>query len=410
MISLKKYIREYRTGAVLGFRFVHPALSHFVISWTTISSSSSQTWGAFVLIMVWTLLVVQIATWGNKEFLLREFACAKSLIAPSWWTSLFQRLFVCCISGIVLFWFAPASEYAKSAMLWAFLLVIHQSFDALIIYEKRFTSATVIEVISTAIMTIGILTQDGFINVSFLLWVAIGTTALRVVCYGLLYRKVITPFKWHSTPNLLVKSLPFFMVSLTGFISSRFDQFLVSMLLPLDDLAQYQVYMVCLLHLQMTSSALTIPHVRSLIQGKAYQAIKFGLRTLKLLVPVIVPSFVLIHGILLFVYDFSLEPWEIALGILYVMPTALYQPIVYYYFGRRKEWTVVAVTIVSSMSGLLAALFLIPNFGRVGAMVCATFSQFCILTLYVVPLFAMRPGLLLQIYKRFNIQTGKPLA
>ena len=87
------------------------------IPFLVIHYASKEIWGEFVSYLLYSLLVIQIINWGNKEYLLRKFSEAPNKIKINFSTNFVSRFPLVLISFLIGFFFFKF-EYNIYVFLW----------------------------------------------------------------------------------------------------------------------------------------------------------------------------------------------------------------------------------------------------------------------------------------------------
>ncbi len=145
LLKRQKYIR--RLGTILANSLntlLLPALN-ITISFLVIRLAGNRIWGEFVGVLILIQLGTHLIAWGNKEYLLREFSRHPTKIQAAWSKSLYARMWIFLILSFgVLVWFRP-SLLTASLMAWGFGLLLSQSADVLILYNKDFLVSILVD-------------------------------------------------------------------------------------------------------------------------------------------------------------------------------------------------------------------------------------------------------------------------
>lgn len=106
-----------------------------LLSFLVIRLSGAELWGSFVNVMIGVQLGASVVSWGNKEYLLREFSRTPAGIAREWQASATSRLPLLVGLGLLLALLYPAG-LLPWLLLWAVGLFLSQSHDVLVVYKK----------------------------------------------------------------------------------------------------------------------------------------------------------------------------------------------------------------------------------------------------------------------------------
>ena len=77
-------------------------IGNLVLSFLVTKFASVQLWGEFIEVLIIAQLGAHVVSWGNKEYLLREFSLRPAQISKIWQTSLISRGVL--LAGFVALW------------------------------------------------------------------------------------------------------------------------------------------------------------------------------------------------------------------------------------------------------------------------------------------------------------------
>lgn len=340
-------------------------------------------WGDYVRVLVVAQLVSHIVGWGNKDYVLREFARTPAARAAAWQTSFFTRLALLAVAGaaLALVGFGPARGLLVALLVGA--LTLAQAFEVFVLYRRDFAFALGVEALSVAVQAAPILALRSALTLEALLLAVGAATLVKAGMYAWRYRaEVGTRREGHLDLGWLRRAWPFFLLGLSGLLQSRVDLYAVTAWLPRDQIGRYQVYANLMIYLQSVAAFVLVPFVRSLyrLNDRALFALSLKLGLAGLVVVALgVPAAALAlrYG---YALDFAPAFW--LAGALFVLPIYFYLPIIYALFKADKALWVVAANGVGLTLSLALSAWWLPRLGALGAAWASAATQWALLLLY----------------------------
>jgi len=390
-----------RAGAVIANSVNSLLLPVFniVISYLVIRFASIDLWGEFVYWLIIVPLGVHVVSWGNKEYLLRAFSFNPAQIAKTWQTSLISRSGLFVLLCVALVFTGASSGQSLLLILWSLGLVLFQSYEVFVVYKKDFLFAALVEAITLTLLVVGIINLGADITSNWLIFLFGLAYLLKAGLYLLRYHRLTLPpeinlawltdrfeFKYFSL------AFPFFLLGFSGMLQSRIDLYAVNIFLPKSQVGQYQVFINLMIYLQSVSAFILIPFVKS-IYRLGYTSIQrisvrlFGLGLLMLL-----PALVLVQLMLAYIYQFTLSPYFLVAGGLFVLPIYFYLPIIYALYKADQQLTVLKINIIGAGLNFGLNLLLLPSIGMIGAVIASAISQWVMLAAYLMQHKGLRDG------------------
>jgi O-antigen/teichoic acid export membrane protein len=357
------------------------SLFNMVIPFMVIHYSSKAVWGSFVSPLLFSLLVLQIVNWGNKEYLLRQFSQSPNKINFNYSQTLCTRLPLVLVFGAVgLLWF-PAS-FGIFILLWILGRFLSHSAEVLIIYEKEFSHSIFIELGTFALFSIPFFILRHELDVFLLLVIYSLYQFAKGLCYFVMFHAFVSVKNLKIDLSFYKSAFPFFLLSILGFLASKIDVYLIEYLGNKTMTADYQVINSLLVFVMTLSAFIYAPFTKNIYRNnaevidKTKQILWFsGL----LIVPI---SFVFIYLILKYYLQLQLPLAFYAVAFIYVFPSFLYGIEIVNLFRRQKEKLVVWYLFIGAASNwILSALFLYSGYGIFGALTGSAIAQLIVLVL-----------------------------
>ena len=355
-----------------------------VVSVLVVRLAGVGLWGDFVRVLVVAQLAAHVAGWGNKDYVLREFARSPAGLAAAWQTSFFTRLALLAagVGALALLGFSPL-RWALLALLTA-VLMLAQSFEVLVLYRRDFVFGLAVEALTVTLLAAPVLALRQALTLEALLVNYIVANAVETLVYFLRYRREVAARRVAGPHvNWLRQAGPFFLLGLSGLLQSRVDLYAAVTWLPRDQLGHYQIYSNLMIYLQSVAAFVLTPFVKSLYRlharALAGLALKLGLVGV-LIVAGGVPAAALA---LRFGYHLHFAPSFFAAGALFVLPIYFYLPLIYALFKLDRALWVVAANGLGVVLNLALNAWWLPQLGALGAAWASAATQWALLLFYL---------------------------
>lgn len=358
---------------------VQPAVN-VLFSLVVIKISGVDTWGSFVYYFLWASLASFIMSWGNKEYLIREFSKKPAEISGLWRESFFTRI-VLIIPISAIFFFSFSVSETLLLVQWTAALFFTQSFDVLTIFHRRFIYSLIIESAAGIILLAFVFFKAAIdIYTIYLLYLFI-----RVVSFLFLFRKdILRNFNIKFRLELLKGSIVFFLLSLTGLLGSRVDQYCVSILLSKEELGKYQVLKSFLLYFQAIAGFIILPYVKNIyrLKDKSVDKIinKLFLTGVILTLLFVITLYILMNYVYLFPFTFGVYFYS----ALIVLPVYYYTVIIYKLLNKNKLNSVNWISSVTILISLILNVIFIPLMNIEGGLLASVISGFAAAVFYFI--------------------------
>ena len=356
-------------------RYALGPLAALLIPWMVMRHGSKALWGEVVGVMIGVQLIAHVLRWGSREMLPRLFAVDPPGIPAIWTGNTLTRLLLLLPGAVLLLFTVPV---AALAVPWLVLLYLTQSFEALMVWHKRFRAAFLIDAAGLLVTLIGIGLSGPL---------ALGTVLLHVI-HGQIIRALLLIIVFHrdlsSTPRTdtrthLAHAFPFVLIALSGLLGSRIDLYVMNLTAGREVVAEYQVVQGYFVQLQALAGIIAVPFTRELYRmgkaGVAKATRKLALLGLAALLPAGVIGQVLFSKL----YGFDTD-WRVCVaGCLLGWPVFACTPMVQTLYKHGKESTMVTAGFITAGISAVLTWLLVPRFGITGGLVSAAFGQMLML-------------------------------
>lgn len=383
-------LRLRRVAAVAGHAAASylPPLLGATVSLLVVRRASVATWGAFVAWAVPVQLIVHVASWGNKEYLLRALARSPGRLTTAWQSALVSRLVV-ALPAVVLLALATAATGPAPALVvvlaaWCCCQVLAQSYDVLVLYRRAFGMAMAVEVAGFMPPLAVALLLPARLDALTLAAAFAAGAAIRLAAFSAAFRRAIG---LAPRPRLaggvdrryFAAALPFFLLSFSGMLMSRTDLYCVAALLDQAAVGTYQVLTSFLLALQSLGALVLMPWVKALYRLPAAVLWRTTVRLALLGIVVTVPATVVLGWLLAHLYRLEVAPEVLVVGAVGVMAAYPTTALIYLAFRGGRQGSVVRVNLAGAAVNLALNLALLPVLGMLGAVLGTAVAQLVML-------------------------------
>jgi O-antigen/teichoic acid export membrane protein len=357
-------------------------LSNFIISFLVIRLKGIELWGEFVYFMIIVSLTDFILSWGQREYLLREFSRNPSGISGDWQKSVINRLPLVILALSFIYFLNFSIENKIIICIWLLSLFLYKSYDILVLYKKQFSFIIKIEIFSLILFVVLLFLSEEFLDLTILLLIYTIISLLKTGIVIYYYYRDIFPWVYIKFEPVFLKiSLPFFLPAFFGFIQSKTDLYCLAYFLSEKEVGEYQILITFLFYLQIFASLLITPFIKNIyrLPDSSLQKLMTSLFRTGMIISI--PAIFLIRYILSTYYHFEFSLDIYIISYFYVIPFYLYLVKLYQYFKHNKQKTVVYITILATAINLVLNIVLINKLGIKGALLASTISQWMILGL-----------------------------
>ncbi len=380
-----KYINRFKLvigGSV--FNLVTP-FGNLLISVLFIRLTSQTFYGTIASLLILFDLAFNVISWGNKEFLLREFSKSPAQSNMLWSESILNRIPLLILFLLLIPFFAESFREGIFFLIWIVSRYVQRSYDVHIQFNKVFSWAAVIEMIGFSIVIAPVLFFKNSISRNQVIFSFAVSAAVKMMLTFFLFRKKAAwSFNVPFSPfNYLVGLVPFLLLTLSGLFQSKADVYGVALYMLPSELAQYQVLSGFLGFALMIAHLLLFPFAKNM-----YRINKATMRKLKqklflngILISAAAMFFIYVVMILIYRIEFPFVLY--VLCFLYLIPAYLYVTYFYEYTKHNFQKHTVLFTMISGSVNFILCRYLIGVFGREGAMAAAVTSQWLLYFLFV---------------------------
>lgn len=371
--------------AATATRWLLLPLYNILISKWLIDWKGEFFWGEFYGDFLYVMLFAHIAGYGNRDFLLREINLNPQKATHLWQECLWNRSLLLLPMILFFYWSKPNCESASIIIIWTISTFFLQSFDMWVVYQKKFNQNLVIELVGTSLLIICVYLKKEKITLMELYLFHIFAQFIKSVFFFFLFQKSL-----FSTLSLLHFRISyyfkggkyFFLLALFGMLCSRSDIYVLKMLVSPKELARYQIISNLYLQTQAFAGLIVLSFAQEIYRFSQKQLLalckKLFLGGIAVNAGATVFIYLLTHYYyrIIFSWDYYL------LGILCSLPMYLYSPVIYSFYKRKKEKTILFSQILAVFIIVTIIWILTPFYGIRAAFVGNFVAQFGLALFY----------------------------
>ena len=324
-----------------------PSMGTMLLSLLIVRLFDAAIWGSMVGVIVVQQILNSIISWGNKDFLQRELASNHIEFKFSF-NAFFQERFVVFLLAIAcfaIFGWINYSYFLGFTVL-VFAKFLQQSFDVIVLKEKRFLLVSFLEVVFLIIqiLLLAYLWRIGGTNPSSLLMVFWLPSLIKSLVLMIVFRDYFALKITNGT--FLRKSFFFGLITFSGLVHSKIDLLLISKLLDSASLGKYQIILAFLWNIQSIAMYVSGPYVHNfyrLNESSQINYAKFLKRLSYWIVPVGVFTMI---AILYFVLHIKVSVAIVAASLLFSVMSFIYLPWIFQLNQRKQESRVLILNII----------------------------------------------------------------
>lgn len=353
--------------AYAGGQFTSTATG-LVLSYIVVAFFNTQWWGKVNAAQVYFSLAVTFASWGNKEYLLRQFSLYPAMQKTFFRQLLLARVPILFLSMLLLPFFSfDAVEYMH-LLIWILAGYISQSTEVITLYEKKFHFPVAAEIISF-LSAVTFLAVKGDTATYYTLLQALSLMQLvKMILLVVFFNRfffvrssVAATVKWDM--SFIRKSLSFALVNFTGLLFSR--GILIGADIYLDDytLGKFRVLLALLIMVQAGGAYLFQPFAKGFYRMKEAEGNKLGRSLLLPGLIITVVATLLLQPFMQLFFKTYVDVLALIFAWVFMFSAYLILPYAYQLFKQQGNIKVLYINVIS-MLVLFLFLVLVMHFGQ----------------------------------------------
>lgn len=369
-----------------GLRSVISGLGSLAVAWLVIEYSSASNWGEFVPWLVGMGIVNVVVSWGNKEYLLRQYSLEPESHSRYFYGNTFFRFPIYLLMLVLGVLFFSSQPQLWCLVLWGGGYFLYQSLEAWIVYQGRFAAANWAELAGLLIILGGIVLNPSVPNLTYLCLLYAYSYVGRLLVILILVRLPVfnmAELQAGRKLSFFRQSTPFFIVVLIGLLASKMDLYVVSYTVDAATVGPYQILVGALGFVGAVAGFVAYAFI-----GRIYQMDKKGFkRSIWQMssLGLFLSALAVLSFYFLFRYglDLSYSISTYLVAILYCWPPYVSMFCVLYLYQQNKERLVIRNGIVNAIVSLVLALVLLPKMGIPGGLLAGFIGSATASVLYL---------------------------
>jgi len=267
---------------------------------------------------------------------------------------------------------------------WMVITFIHQSFEVLIIYERKFRLLFNSELISGIVMLLGVVLSDNLSLQNLFLILLISAITKLMILLKSLYYLVSANSCLISGFKMLKYSLPFFIPGIIGLIQSKIDLYYLAYMSDSEELANYQVFRNLLGQIHMVIMLMMTPYIKNIYRAKGiiWKKLRVNFSIIGFILTVL--GLIFTYLLITFFYQIKLPEHMYLAGFLFTIPFLYFYFIIYKLFKINKPYLVALFSLGSASINIILGLNLLPSYGILGVMIASTIAQWALFICYLI--------------------------
>jgi len=358
-------------------QFISLLLSFFVIHYY-----SKDLWGNFSSYFIYINICLLIASWGNKDFLIREFSKTPNKIAHLLYLLFNTRLILVLLLIVTTLTIYPLNE-SLFLIIWLLSCYISQSLEVFWIYKRDYFQSISIEFISFLGFMVLLYTKND-LNIFALIKFYSYYQITRTILYIIFYFKELKKIHFKINKTYLITAFPFFLLSFVGFLQSRTDFLMIIFFEKNENIAIYQVINTYFILIHALGTFMIFPFMKNL-----YRLNKKSMYSAQKLITTFAPYIVItclifLYLLIHFFYNFNLDFYYYIIGFFITLPPYFYAVKIIQLFKENKQKIVLKIGIKAILiNSILTFILLFLNFGLKGALIGSAIAQIYTATQYL---------------------------
>lgn len=370
-----------------------PSLLNYLLSVVVIRLYDVAWWGHIVELQLIYYFVTSFCAWGNKDYLLKVFSLDPAHIRESWMRSLCTRFLLLCIPGILLLFTISADVAVLHVGIWVAARFFTQSYEALMVYQRRFNIAIWTELAAMLVLGSGLFVFRNTLTFDKLLWCLTASNLLRALILSRAFRTYYAPVSSECfSLKELSASFIFMLLSFMSLLQAKTDLVVFSILMSKADLAEYNIISILLILIQTSIGFIIYPYAKVLYRLRKSTLRKMSRKLLLYGIPVTISGLIVMYVILRYVYGFDTPPAYYLPGLLFVLAGFWYAPMVFYMYKQNRQIEVALISVAGVATNAAMCFTFIPSLGILGALMSMAGAQLVMLVLYEVRFISNQKG------------------
>lgn len=377
-----KTLNRIGSVSVNALRQVLVSVFAMAVPFMVIHFFSKDSWAGFVPVLLYSLLATHIGNWGNKEYQLRQFSNAPAKMKSHFSSALLARLPLVVVFGaLACMLFGTAT--GMLVFVWLLGRFGYHAVEPILFFEQKFGLFLLIEIGCFLFFCAGIFVLGQNDHPDGLLLLYSFYQLLRGAVCAFVFREYFSFGSLTADFGFFARALPFFLLSMMGFLTSKADVYFVQFFCDRLTTAHYQIINGLFVFIMSVAAFIYAPFTKNIYRNNSsvirqYQKI-LGLSGLAV-VPL---GLVFCYLVIEFYLGLTLGFWFYVLAFVYVYPSYLYGIQIVDMFRKNKERLVILYLFCCALTNMVfSGLLLSLGYGMTGALSACCLSQIMALYLF----------------------------
>jgi hypothetical protein len=334
---------------------------------------SKELWGEFSAYFIYINIIIIVISWGNKEFLIREFSKSPGKITENFYLIFNSRLLLLALAIVAILFVFPAKWFCFFSI-WIMSVYISQSLEVFWIYKRDYIKSIGIEILSFSLLLLLLFYNK--INGGKLIEYYSYYQFTRTVLYSILYYPELKKIHFSIDKKYFITAISFFLLSLVGFLQSRVDFVIITFFETDKNIAVYQIITAFFILIHALGTFLIFPYMKNIYRLQK-SSITIFQSFLSWVSPLIVCfSLSVLFLITKYAYNLDLDFHYYLLGFLITFPPYLYTVKILILYKENKQGFVLKTGIIAIIiNSAVSAVLLYFGYGLKGALIGSAVSQ-----------------------------------
>jgi len=373
-----KIANRLKTISLYGVSQILGVASVLLISLIIVTYHSTELWGHYAEILIWSNFILLFLNFGSHDFLLRTFSKDPAAAAQNWITNFLTRSLLVLPAAAIVF-IVPMFRGVEFLML-ALIGVqfVSASFKVLVLFHRDFTVNIWIEVIYNVLVVCALFFFMDSLDVRSLLLIIILGQSLKTLCFCVFYRNTFRKVKLSINLRGLWLSFPFFVPIAVGTIRVKVDAYYGTYFFSVNDLSKYQIFLSFLMLAQMAGPFILNPYLKNfyrsgnaLVRKLHEQFFAYGWLFAILMTAVM-------YVAITYVYQLEFTMKQYLFAFLFMVPLMVHTTLVNEYYKRNKQVNIAIFSSILIGFQIVIGYFLIQSRGIDGALILKILGQWSI--------------------------------
>lgn len=374
-LKSKQFIRAANIFAHSSNLFL-PNITNILTSAIIIRLLVPEWWGQITILQLYMYLGNQFCAWGNKDSLMKLFSENPSKKMFLWMESFSNRLFILIPVMIGTYFISNDLIAVFHLSSWIILRYFLQSFEAIILFSRKFVVSIFTEIIGLIIIVFGLVVFKDYLSFHDVLFIITISYLLKTIILVVHFRTYFN-FGVSFKPNIknLLPFLPFMMIGFSGVLQQKSDMISVAWLSSKIEIAQYQVFSSFLLFAQAIPALVIGPYVKNLyrLPLSTYSKLQRLFTSYGFFISL--ASTLFIYIAIKIIYQFNFPYTIYVLGFLNGWFTYFYMLKIFLMFKNQKQKQVMIINAGTIVLNFLFCFVFIQLWGIQGGILAAAITQ-----------------------------------